>query len=129
MVVADWVKGSGSSHTFFWWSHVVVGWIAFFGVRMLGVVVSRCGVGGLFSFCILTLCQFKKRLEKRKSKQWSPKTQIFGVPHQTPPLNDFNQLPDDIFFFTKTKFHQPPGEKKIEIGALVSGSEMSKFGS
>ena len=46
-----------------------------------------------------------------------------------PPQYGFYQLPGDNFFFTKMKFHQRPGEKKFENGALVSGSEMSKFGS
>ena len=75
----------------------------------------------MFSFCILTLCQFKKRLEKRKSTtevRNGRKSQL--------------SLPNTLattFFSLKWSFTKVLVKKQIEIGALVSGSEMSKFGS
>ena len=46
---------------------------------------------------------------------------------KTPPGISLTGTMATTFFFTKMKFHQRPGETKIAIGALVSGSEMSNF--
>ena len=82
----------------------------------------------LILFLYIDLVSIQKEIGETKIRDRGPKTQIFGFITQPPYITPTPSLMTH-FFSLKWSFTKVLVTKKIEFGALVSGSEMSKFGS
>ena len=70
-------------------------------------------------FLYIDLVSIQKEIGETKIQTpESEMTKNLNYHVKNPTVTKFYQLPDDNFFFTKMKFHQRPGEKKMILAPL-----------
>ena len=113
--------GGTGEQFFFWWSQAGgVEWSCYF----------FCVCSRRVLFLYIDLVSIQKEIGETRSNIPGPKSQIIGVPTQNPtPSMTTTRVLVTSFFWPNWSFAHVLVTPKNEIGALVSGSDVSKCGS